>query len=108
MSCLNVCNLIIRKQLKHWERSRSRKTTHLLDIAFIHLCELGLIAMMAVLYDISFAVEKAHDKMLDLSKCEKTKQIVKNVLDMVRAYIAKASLVGKTFRVVKQGASAIY
>ena len=63
---------------------------------------------MAVLYDISFAVEKAHDKMLDLSKCEKTKQIVKNVLDMVRAYIAKASLVGKTFRVVKQGASAIY
>jgi len=64
--------------------------------------------MMAVLYDISFAVEKAHDKMLDLSNCEKTKQIIKNVLDMVHAYIVEVSLVGKTIRVVKQGASAIY
>ena len=76
--------------------------THLLAIAFIHLCELGLIAMMAVLYDISFAVEKAHDKMLDISNCEKTKQIIKNVLDMVHAYIVEVSLVGKTIRVVKQ------
>ena len=45
--------------------------------------------------------------MVDLSKSEKTKQIVKNLVDMVYAYIDEVSLVGKTIRVVKKGASAI-